>query len=269
PAAWPAEQTALDRYVSDADPSYRYEVVDSFPNLGYTTHMIEMTSQTWLTTDEVNRTEWKHWITVVVPSKVSSTTALLFIGGGRNGGSAPLAADKRLVDFARATKAVVAELAMVPNQPLRFGKERRGRTEDSLIAYCWDKYLRTGDEKWLPRLPMTKAVVRAMDAVTNFASSEAGGGHTVDRYVVTGGSKRGWTAWTTAAVDKRVVAIIPMVIDMLNLQPSMIHHYRAYGFWAPAIADYERMGVMKWVGTPEFGKLAAEVDPYFYRDRLT
>lgn len=29
--------------------------------------------------------------------------------------------------------------------------------------------------------------------------------------------QRGWTTWTTGAVDKRVVAIVPMVMDLLNL----------------------------------------------------
>ena len=30
--------------------------------------------------------------------------------------------------------------------------------------------------------------------------------------------QRGWTAWTTAAVDRRVFAISPSVISILNLQ---------------------------------------------------
>ena len=33
----------------------------------------------------------------------------------------------------------------------------KARTEDDFIAYTWDKFLRTGDEKWPLRLPMTKA----------------------------------------------------------------------------------------------------------------
>ena len=102
--------------------------------------------------------------------------------------------------------------------------ETKGRTEDALIAYTWDKFLRTGDSRWPARLPMTKAAVRAMDTVTAFCGSPEGGKIKVDGFVVAGGSKRGWTTWTTAAVDKRVVAIIPCVIDLLNIEPSMLHH---------------------------------------------
>jgi PhoPQ-activated pathogenicity-related protein len=91
----------------------------------------------------------------------------------------------------------------------------------------------------------------------------------VKSFVVAGGSKRGWTTWTTAAVDHRVVAIIPMVIDVLNTEACMKHHYAAYGFWAPAVGDYVRNGVTKWTGTPEHRALMAIEDPYSYRDRYT
>jgi hypothetical protein len=59
----------------------------------------------------------------------------------------------------------------------------------------------------------------------------------VDRFFVAGGSKRGWTTWTTAAVDNRVIAIAPIVIDLLNVQPSFHHHFEVYGFYAPAVGD--------------------------------
>ena len=41
-----------------------------------------------------------------------------------------------------------------------------------------------------------------------------------------------------------------MVIDLLNVEPSFDHHWRAYGFWAPAVKDYEDMKIMRWMGTP-------------------
>ncbi len=66
-----------------------------------------------------------------------------------------------------------------------------------------------------------------------------------------------------------MVGIVPMVIDLLNLEKSLTHHYEAYGFWAPAIKDYEKIGVMNWIGTPEFKSMMKIVEPYSYRDRLT
>jgi PhoPQ-activated pathogenicity-related protein len=108
-----------------------------------------------------------------------------------------------------------------------------------------------------------------MDTVTAFCGSEAGGKIEVDSFVVSGASKRGWTTWTTAAVDKRVVAIIPIVIDMLNVEPSFRHHYAAYGFWAPAVKDYTRLNIMDWIGTKENHVLMQIEEPYEYRDRLT
>ncbi len=37
------------------------------------------------------------------------------------------------------------------------------------------------------------------------------------------------TTWTAAAVDKRIVGIVPMVMPILNIVPNMNHHYQAYG----------------------------------------
>jgi PhoPQ-activated pathogenicity-related protein len=158
---------------------------------------------------------------------------------------------------------------MVPNQPLVFFGEIQGRKEDAFIAYTWDRYLRSGDGKWPARLPMTKSVVRAMDAITQFCGGSEGGQIKVDSFVVTGASKRAWTTWSVAAVDNRVIAIIPLVIDLLNIEQSLLHHYAAYGFWSPAIKDYTAIGIMDWTGTPEFNSLMRIEDPFHYRQRLT
>jgi PhoPQ-activated pathogenicity-related protein len=269
PAAPGATQTALDRYVAKPDTNYSYKLVNTLPGTGQTTFVIDMTSQAWLTTNEVNRTLWKHWLVITKPDKVSSSKALLIISGGSNGRQAPSGPDNSFSRIAIATETVVAELRQVPNEPLVFAGETRQRSEDAIIAYTWDKFLRTGDEKWPLRLPMTKSAVRAMDTVTSFCESAEGGSAKVDSFVVAGASKRGWTTWTTAIVDKRVAAIVPIVIDVLNVGPSFKHHYEAYGFWAPAVKDYTDTHIMDWMGTKENDALMGIEDPYEYRERLT
>ena len=263
------DRTALDEYVAAPDTNYSFHVVSTVPGKEQTTYILEMTSQAWLTTSEVDRPLWKHWMIIVKPNNVASSKSLLFISGGGNGGEPPQSATPNLIQIALATKSVITELKMVPNQPLVFAGETEGRKEDSLIAYTWDKFLRTGDKKWPARLPMTKSAVRAMDTVTAFCGSAEGGNVKVDGFVVAGGSKRGWTTWMTAVVDKRVVAIVPLVIDVLNLEPSMLHHYGAYGFWAPAVGNYTAFNLMDWNGTPENRALLKIEDPYEYRQRLT
>jgi PhoPQ-activated pathogenicity-related protein len=264
-----SDQTALDRYVATPDPSYKYELAKTIQGQGYTAYVLDMTSQTWRSPSEVDRNVWKHWLTVIRPSQVSTSKSLLFITGGSNNSPPPESPDPKLAQIAVATNSVVSELRMVPNQPLAFTTDHKPRTEDSFIAYTWDKYLHTGDELWPARLPMTKAAVRAMDTVTSFCASSTAGGLKIDSFIVSGGSKRGWTTWTTAAVDKRVVAIIPLVIDLLNIEPSFRHHLAAYGYYAPAVGDYELMGIMKWQGTPQYRALMKIEEPYQYRSRLT
>jgi PhoPQ-activated pathogenicity-related protein len=262
-------KTALDRYVAEPDPNYEWRLVQTLSGDGYKAFVLEMTSQSWLTPEEVDRTLWKHWMTVIRPDRVRHETGLLFIGGSSNERPAPKEADANLVGVALATESVVTELRMVPNQPLTFAGETQPRVEDELIAYTWDKYLRTGDERWPARLPMTKSAVRAMDTITAFCAGPEAGGLRVGSFVVAGGSKRGWTTWTTAAVDERVVGIVPIVIDMLNVVPSFMHHWEAYGYYAPAVGDYEVMGIMDWQGTRQYRNLMKIEEPYEYRDRFT
>jgi PhoPQ-activated pathogenicity-related protein len=264
-----AADTALDRYVKKADATYKYEVVSTTPGPGYTTYVIDLTSQTWRKPSEVDRTVWKHWLIVVKPDRVTGATGFLFIGGGSTRDKAPARAGQSYVENALTTHSVVAELQDVPNEPLQFADDSRALSEDGIIAYTWMKYIHTGDETWPLRLPMTKAAVRAMDTVTAVMATPEAGGVKVEKFVVSGGSKRGWTTWTAAAVDPRVVAIVPASIDLLNLEKSFEHHFRVYGFFAPAVKDYVESGFMDWAGTPEYRKLLAIEEPYSYRDRLT
>ncbi|MFO7974834.1 MAG: PhoPQ-activated pathogenicity-related family protein, partial [Candidatus Hydrogenedentota bacterium] len=263
--------TPLDDYVAAPDPSYSYgpEPITTYSGTGYTATMWPMTSQTWRSAEEVDRTEWEHQLTIIVPAEVSHTKAMLFISGGSNNGHIPPSPPSHLTFIATETQSIVAELRQIPNQRIKFADEtdpryiENGRAEDELIAYCWDKYKTTGDPLWLPRLPMTKAVVRAMDTVQSEYPS-------IEEFVVSGASKRGWTTWTTALVESRIEAIIPLVIDVLNVEHSMQHHWDAYGYWADAIHDYVDMNIMDWLHSPEFRDMMDIIDPYQYADnRLT
>lgn len=271
-AVWPvaASETELDRYVAEPDPAYSWRLVATIPvpALGFRTHVLEMTSQRWRSEAETDRPVWRHWMRIVVPASVRHPVAFLLVSGGSTGDPQPGGTDLALGLAAVTSQAVVAEIQAVPNQPLLFRDETRPRSEDALVAYSWDKFLRGGDERWPLQLPMTKAAVRAMDTVTAFLRSPEGGGLTVDRFIVSGGSKRGWVAWLAAAVDRRVVAAVPLVIDLLNLQASFRHHWQAYGFWAPAVSDYEDLGIMTWLGSRRQRDLLRLVDPFSYRDRL-
>ena len=265
--AWSA--SPLIEYVRRPDPSFRFGVVDETGGEGYRVGTLRMTSQNWLTPQEVDQTEWWHWVHVVIPEEVEKPTALLFIGGGSNRDETPDEVDASMIELAMATQSVVASLSMVPNQPLKFHGSDEGLYEDALIAYGWDQFLKTDDPRWLARLPMTKSAVRAMDTVVSYVAQAEPEAPKVEDFVVAGASKRGWTTWTTAIADPRVRAIAPIVIDMLNVVPSFDHHWQALGFYSVAVQDYENMNIQERMDTPEFQKLLKIVEPYEYRDQLT
>ena len=147
-----ADSTPLDTYVHRADPAYRWEIISRRADESGTTYVLDLRSQVWLSKTQVDRVEWQHWLTIHKPKDSTSETALLFIGGGKNGGSPPESIDPNLAAIAQQTNTAVIELRMVPNQPLTFKSgEARSRTEDDLIAFAWIKYIQTGNPLWLPR----------------------------------------------------------------------------------------------------------------------
>ena len=263
------EQTVLDRYIAEPDTEYGWRIVGRYPSADETTFVLELTSQSWRSGDEVDRPVWKHWLVIVRPTGVILDAAFLNIGSGSNRQEAPTSASERIRTLALESNTVAAELFMVPNQPLVFADTPEAeRSEDDLIAYTRVRYIETRDPTWLVRLAMVKSGVRAMDAVQEFMASQEGGGVMIRRFVVSGASKRGWTTWLVGAVDSRVVAIAPLVIDALNSESITRHHYQAYGFFSPALDDYVRHGLFPdRVGTPEYREVLAIEDPFHYRQR--
>ena len=263
--AW-AQQTAIDEYVNQPDNTYEWKIVGEKDHGDVTSVVVELTSQTWLTEKEVDRPLWKHWLRIAVPKQIKADASLLMITGGSNDSEPPSDADESTRQIAQATGTITAELKMVPNQALVFHGDGVRRKEDDLIGYTWDQYLKTGEARWLARNAMVKSAVRAMDTIEAFAKQKTD--TEVKRFVVAGASKRGWTTWLTGAMDDRVVAIVPIVIDVLNVDISMRHHFAAYGYWAPAVGNYVQHGIMQRLNHPRLKELYNLVDPHAYRHRL-
>ena len=269
PVATATQPTALDRYVAKKDSVYGWTVNSVIPGPGYTTYVLDLTSQSWRGAGEVDHPVWKHWLTVTKPDHVTSDKAFLYIDGGSINDAAPKAPSARMIKVATDTNTIAAELHMVPNQPLKFPDDpTKGRGEDDLIAYSRVKFMETNDPEWLVRLAMVKSGVRAMDAVQEFARSEQGGKLRLNKFVVSGGSKRGWTARLVAAVDKRVMGVIPLVIDALNSEEVTKHGFEAYGQFSSSLQDYVDHGIFPHkIGTPGYKAVLDIEDPFNYRER--
>ena len=242
------------------DPSYTYKIVTEQKVGTCNAYVLEMTSQTW------RGKPWKHWLSILVPPKVAhADAAVLFITGGssRSGQPKPDSNEARLMAYMAAlSQTPIAILQQVPNQPLQ-----GDRYEDNLIALTFDKFVKNEGDDWPLLLPMVESALRGMD--TTAAVLKEKRGTATKRFVVTGASKRGWTTWLTAAADPRVIAIAPMVIDVLNMQPQMKQQVESYGKYSRMIQPYLEYNIPERMQTGRGKLLTKLVDPYAYREKLT
>jgi len=263
-AASDARSDVLATYVAKPDASYEWRVRGRFRYHGTELVELQLHSQTW------RDVLWKHQLMLIRPPRVvDENRGLLIVGGGRwresydtEPGADSLPDGGRVfVAIARRLHTVVAVLGQVPYQPLF------GLNEDELIAYTFDQYLRSGDPEWPLLLPMVKSAVRAMDASTSAAQSEWK--IPLTEFTVLGGSKRGWTAWLTAAVDRRVTAVVPAVIDALNMREHFPYQTATWGSPSEEIKPYTDLNLPEVLGSDVGAPLRRIVDPFEYRAAIT
>jgi len=263
PAAKPSN--ALSEYVGKPDTTYGWRKrSESSLGAGLLVELT-LTSQTW------HEIVWKHQLFIYRPSVVKTgAQALLFIGGGKWSDSLekPTQEDKKLPDEVQRLAALgeilqspIVVLLQVPQQPIF-----DGMVEDQIISFTFEKFLRSGEADWPLLLPMVKSAVRAMDAAQAFATEEWQ--IDIEHFLVAGASKRGWTTWLTGAVDPRVNAIAPMVINMLNMAPHMELQKQSFGEMSDELHDYTEKGLQDHIATSRGGALRAIVDPYSYRHEV-
>lgn len=242
----------LNGYVSKPHAEYRW-TKESENQVGPVKVVtLKVRSQVW------RGIPWDHTVQIYVPTAMKhAKTALLLITGG-NPGLTETALGATLAPRLEAPLAVVYN---TPNQPLFEGKK-----EDDLIAHTFEEYLKSGDDSWPLLFPMVRGATAAMDAVQEYSRKEMAA--PVQGFVVTGASKRGWTTWLTAAADKRVAGIAPMVFDNLNFNAQMPRQLELWGKYSEQIDDYSRRGLQQKMATPQGKQLVSLVDPWFYRKQL-
>ncbi len=247
--------TELTDYVSKPDPSFSWKLLSKHEKFLGTVYTLELVSQTW------HKNQWDHKLLVLVPKgvKPQSTMVLWNEGDAPEGDSA----ENMGLMIAGQIKAPVAFLFGVPKQPLYGGK-----TEDALIAESFVRYLVTEDGSWPLLFPMVKSIVRGMDALQAFAKAEWN--FEVKDFIIAGASKRGWTAWLTAATgDKRVKAIAPLVFDSVHIALQMDNQVKAFGRPSDMIKDYSERQLIPIPKTAAAARLWKIIDPWSYRERLT
>ena len=214
---------------------------------------IKLKSQVW------EGIAWEHDLVLFRPkdSDVQDKMFLLNSGGKMKPDGLPYG-----VMLATMMKAPVAILLGIPNQPLLDNK-----TEDNLIAETFVRYLDTKDDGWPLLFPMVKSLVKAMDAVQEFSAKEWP--KRVEKFIVGGASKRGWTTWLTAAADPRVMAITPMVIDVLKMPEQMKRQVECFGGPSEQIRPYTARGLVPMPDTADAHRLWEWVDPWTYRAKFT
>lgn len=147
-------------------------------------------------------------------------------------------------------------------------------TPNQAIAWTWNHFIEanplgntTNDVHWILELPMTKAAVRAIDALVEILPKLQDDLQPT-QFIAMGGSKRGWTTWLAAAMDERIVAALPIVFDVLNFQKVMHHFWRAYGGWTYALQDFYSLNFTAKLDDPSVSTMMSIIDPYVYAPLL-
>jgi len=255
-------ETALERYLDNGDNTFKWELKESYPVGDVTAYDLLLTSQKW------REHIWTHQLTVLVPTEINYDGALLFITGGSSKGDLPNwksndhKSTKNFAAMAQKNKAMVAIVRQTPKQPLY-----DDLVEDQLISFTLHNFKKDKDYSWPLLFPMVKSAVKAMDAVQEFSKEKLN--KDITRFTVSGASKRGWTTWLTGSQDKRVEAIAPMVIDVLNMPVSLDYQVEVWKEYSIQIEDYTKLEIPQTVNSPDGNAITQMIDPYSYRDKLT
>ena len=228
-------------------------------------------SQDWSPQGLVQPAAWQHGVEIYIPDKARQGKALLIVNNGVSipGPDGKVHAannltEEQILALVRNTGTIAVSVSDVPNQFLTFGDDQLPRREDSIVARSWALFLQDPQQHaFTPlHLPMMQAVIKTMDLAEQELQPWK-----VSEFLGTGASKRAWALWLATIADQRISAIVPLVLDFMNMRTLFAHTQRAYGgSWPPALQDYHREGITAQLDSAAFDKLERIMDPLRYLD---
>lgn len=216
--------------------------------------------------DVIKPNTWKHEIDIFIPKEnYNVDTAALYITGGYINSEITINTPDKIISQLIQHNIVVV-LKDNPNQYLTINNKQL--KEDEIIAFTWNRFIHNPKLSYYPlHIPMAIAVQQAMTLTQNLLQKN----HIhINHFVVIGASKRGWASWMIALLDFRVIGIIPIVTDILNVEKQIPHIYNVYAHhWPIAFKDYYLEHIPEYTQPkntlyPNYIKLLHIEDPFTY-----
>ncbi|CAF3956686.1 unnamed protein product, partial [Rotaria sordida] len=165
------QATPLDDYVNAPDPYFSWTIIETYEEPDYKLYIVNLTSQKWIDETFSSRPIWWHYLCITVPNQLTRpNTAFMLIDGGSNTDGIPKPTDESVAlmsMLALGTGSITADLQDIPNND----PTNRTRNDNAALAWTWKAFIdNQSNPAVLLHLPMTKASVRAMDAVQKFTA---------------------------------------------------------------------------------------------------
>lgn len=262
----------LDCYrLEQASEPLQYTQLPSRHFAGVVQRRYALHSQNWSPQNMVQPSAWQHGVEIYIPDNARHGKALLIVNNGVSNpgpdGKVQAANDlpeEQILALVRKTGTIAVSVSDVPNQFLTFNDDRLPRREDSIVARSWALFLQDPQQHALTplHLPMMQAVIKTMDLAEQELQP-----WNVNDFLGTGASKRAWALWLATIADQRISAVVPLVLDFMNMRTLFAHTRQAYGGnWPPALQDYHREGITAQLDSAAFDKLERIMDPLRYLD---
>ncbi|EHE1607075.1 PhoPQ-regulated protein [Salmonella enterica] len=252
-----------------SDTPLKYTLISTEPLAQVELRHYELLSQHWSPDDMVTPAQWRHNVDIYIPETAKQRHALVVVNNGVNYeegvqiNSKPVDfTQETLASIARDTNTIVISVSDIPNQYLTFQDDKKPLKEDESVSRSWALFMEAPEQRKL--MPLNIPMVSSLSQAIRLAKEELTRWN-IHSFIVTGISKRGWTAWLSAIADPDVEAIVPFAIDLLDIDASLEHIYQSYGGnWPITFYPYYQQGIDEKIKTHSFSQLRQIIDPLRY-----